>query len=365
MMTSVRNTLGFCISSILLLGQTAASGNIGDNFLIPLQYPCDSAFDPQQRILYITQYNNTQVLRYDFGSSEWLNGMQLNPPGRGIYGVELTADGRWLYAATSISSGTTGYIGKFDLQSGLDHGFTYPMDRYEYGAFDLARTSNGKAFFTPGGSGHLREIDLSNDHVTERLDAPGSAPGGALWDHSGLFPSGDRRTMFVWQGNSSWGPGFIYDAINDSFGPCRNLYTSWVAGASVNRNGTLISTPIPNEPHVPLPIRNRSLDIVHELGPFPGAEFDPVRDRLYVLDEAAGQIIAFDTGSWTELFRFSVGESINDVRYFQEGSLRTSSDGEYLFLNTDSGIRVYTVPEPSAALSLGVCLMVLASCRRR
>ncbi len=346
--------------------QSISKATIGDNFLIPTPHPKDNAFDIGRGVLYISNWNSTSVARYDVRNRAWLTPMQMNQPSYGVNGIDITPDGRWLYAASPLPDPTnfTGYIGKFDLQTGVDQGFTYgDGGAYDGGAYDLKMTNNGKAFFTSSNVGFLRQIDLATDNVSTRPDAPGSWPGGWLRDRAGLFPSGDRNTMFVWEGNISSGPGFVYNAINDSFGPPRNLNTSWTAGASVNRNGTLISTPVSQLPFPPLVIRDGSLNVVRQLASYPGAKFDSIRDRLYVLNESTARIEAFDTNTWGSLFSFPVGEPINDCRFFQEGFMTTSSDGQYLMLNTDSGIRVYTIPEPHTAIFISVGVLLLL--RRR
>jgi len=367
-MFTAKRCLGLCLCGIAGLSVGVARGDLelGENFLIPIAYPRDNAFDLQRGILYASQENGTEVLRYDVSNQTWLSPMGLSVGETYPCGLDITPDGHWLYVATwTPGDHYTAYLGKCDLDTGVDHGFTYSTGYYEGDGYDIAMTSNGKAFLTSGGLSRLREIDLATDTVSARPDAPGSWPGGWLRDRSGLFPSADQDTLFVWEGNISSGPGFVYDAIDDSFGEPRNLNTGWTAGASVNRNGTLISTPVASNPMGPLIIRDRWLDVVRDLGLSNGAQFDPIHDCLYVLDTEIDQIVAYNSNTWSEIFRFPVGEPINDGRYFQEGHMTVSPDGQYLFMNTDSGIRVYGIPEPATASLLVTAGLVASLVGRR
>ncbi len=271
--------------------------------------------------------------------------------------MDITPDGQHLVVATS-GPGTGVHMGKFNLETGIDEGFNYTIDPSRAGGgYEIKITGPDTALMTTLSDGDLQEVRLSAGAVTRRTDAPGGGLGG----RSGIFPSGDGNTMFIWEGNRSGGRCYIYDRLNDTFSLPSFLNYSFSAGASVNRSGDLIATPGggPN-----LLIRDRNLNVVQALGAsFDGAQFDPVRDIVYALSVATDEIQAFETNTWTELYRFDIGEPLNDSRYFQEGHMSISPDGNLLFINTASGVRVYSVPEPSSAGLLAAMLLVAGGSR--
>lgn len=88
--------------------------------------------------------------------------------------------------------------------------------------------------------------------------------------------------------------------------------------------------------------------------------FDGVREIFYGVSTSTSQIIAYDTNTFAELFRLSIGENLNGVRavdQFSTGELVASPDGRYLALETPQGIRLFAVPEPGT--SALVCLALL------
>lgn len=342
----------------VLLHCVAAWGStIGTSFLIPLDQPRGHAFDAQRGLFYMTSFNSYEIARYDLQAGQFLAPMPL-AEARQPTGMDITPDGRHLVVATS-GPGSGVHMGKFDLDTGIDEGFSYSL-AHGGGGYDIRMTSPDLALMTTLSSGYVQEVDLRIDRVWPRTDAPGTAPAG-LQARSGIFPSGDEETMFIWEGDISSGPGFLYDRSTDTFGPSHRLNYGWHAGASVNRTGDLIATPQFN---ANLKIRDRDLNVVHNMGrALDGAQFDPVRDILYTFEINTDRIIAYDTNNWSQLFRFDIGEPIGDSRYFQEGHLSMSPDGNLLFLNTDSGVRVFSVPEPST-LALLLAATLLARRRR-
>lgn len=80
-----------------------------------------------------------------------------------------------------------------------------------------------------------------------------------------------------------------------------------------------------------------------------GMTFDPTRDILYAANSSTDQIIAFDTATWRELYRFNnigknvPGDALSDVssRPLKNGVMTTSDDGRFLFMSTPNGIRMF------------------------
>jgi hypothetical protein len=112
----------------------------------------------------------------------------------------------------------------------------------------------------------------------------------------------------------------------------------------VNRTGSLLATRVFNGA--------MSLDtapnfgFVHSFAAITsGVAFDAARDVVYGISTYLSQIIAYDTNTFTELFRFDVGENFTlGSTQFGRGLLVASHDGNHLALNTGTGVRVYGVP---------------------
>ena len=77
-----------------------------------------------------------------------------------------------------------------------------------------------------------------------------------------------------------------------------------------------------------------------------GVAFDAVRNIFYGVNSETDEIIAYSTTTYAELFRLSIGENIRSIPYvFATGTLVASADGNWLAVETDSGIRLFQVPQ--------------------
>ncbi len=146
---------------------------------------------------------------------------------------------------------------------------------------------------------------------------------------------------------------FSYNAATNSFGPAVEPQ-GFVnrAISAVNRSGSLVATgatTINTVAFDTLPAFNylRSLS-----GLDSGVAFDATADRFYGASSDTSQphppnsqIIAYDTNSFSELYRLSIGENIDPgVTAFGPGTLVASQNGRFLALATASGIRLFTLP---------------------
>jgi hypothetical protein len=141
------------------------------------------------------------------------------------------------------------------------------------------------------------------------------------------------------ESNISSGPIFDYNAASDSF-PSHGTAQQFLGNslASVNRDGSLIAMEIDTS----VRIMDRNLHLVTTLTNLGGGlVFDPTRNVLYAATST--QIIAYDTTTWTELYRFDIGQTVSSVTAFGTGEMTVSDDGSFLFLSTPGGVRVYTV----------------------
>src|SRR6185295_15582766 len=67
--------------------------------------------------------------------------------------------------------------------------------------------------------------------------------------------------------------------------------------------------------------------------------FDGKRDIFYALDNPNRQIVAYDTNTFSQLFRFTFPEQLGGAVYFV-----ASDGGDYIALSVGSGIRIFKAP---------------------
>jgi hypothetical protein len=141
--------------------------------------------------------------------------------------------------------------------------------------------------------------------------------------------------------NISSGPIFTYDAVTNTF-PTRKQTESYhdATVSAINRNGSLIAMELYNG----ISVMDRNFNAVENLaGVNGGLAFDPTRDILYAANSVADELIAYDTNTWDVLYRRSIGENINDSSPFVSGGMSVSDNGQYLFLSTPAGVRMFNL----------------------
>jgi hypothetical protein len=319
----------------------------GGSLLIPSAIRRDLVFDYSGQNLYIS--NSTGTVRafnlstLSFGAVYELGGS--------LNGFDIARDNSFLVVAQNATGASQGTFHKVDLATGLITNINYTRSG-ETGAWDVAIGSNGLALVTTrnGGSGSvpLRQIDLVTNVITVRSDVPGF--GGRVEQDTHIHRSADGTRLFFMESNTSSGPIFTYSAISNTFGPAVNTGTDLSnASGAVNRNGSLVALR-------PSLFNAPNLNVVHSFnGIDKGVAFDASSDILYGVNSTAGQIIAYSTETFAELFRLNIGENMPiGSPPFGTGVLVASADGHWLALETPSGIRLFPLaaiaptPTPSA-----------------
>jgi hypothetical protein len=322
-------------------------------------------FDRGGKYLYITT-SDGWVRPYNLSTGQLETGYNL---GGSLNGVDIAPDDSFLLVAQDVVSGSQGIFHKLDLGTGSVTNITYNRSGSEAGAWDVAIGSNGLALATTrlpdffSGTTPLRQIDLMTNVATIRNDTPGGAQG--VYDTTQIYRSADRSRLYFLEAGVSDGPVFTYDATTNSFGPLvpAGMYFD-TATAAVNRNGTLLGTLVGvqypfgySKPKLAVDSAP-GLQFLHGFTePDSGIAFDAVVDLVYAVSSSAGQIIAYDTNTFAERFRLTIGETVEKmVTQFGPGTLVASQDGRYLALATPSGIRIFSVaagtPSPAPSPSL-------------
>jgi ribosomal protein L24E len=307
--------------------------------LIPVPNRRDLVTDPSRGLLYITTSDGL-LQRYDPATQTLLAPWHV---GVGLYGADITPDGAFLYATEAVRGATQGMLHKLNLADGTVTNLTYNLSGGEGGTWAVAIANNGIALFDSNfeGSGWmpLRQIDLSTDALSARTDAPGSGGGGQVRQNTHIRRGGDRSLLFLMESNISSGPIFDYAAASNTF-PNHVDIQGFLDGStgSVSRNGSLIAMKLGSDVRVTDPSLNLVVTL-HNLGG--GLVFDSTRDLLYAATST--QIIAYDTTTWAESYRFDIGQTVPAATPFGSGEMTVSDDGSLLFFSTPTGVRVYSL----------------------
>ncbi len=313
--------------------------------LLPIADRRDLIFDPQRDRLYMTT-SDGDVERYDVATGDLLTPWHV---GNALNGGDITVDGNALYIAENQRGATQGFIRKVNLTDGTVKNLTFDFS-YDDIPSDVAIAANGLAIFRGFGQWQpYRQIDLSTDTISKR-SSDWSIYGGSL-----IARSSDRSLLFITQGGISSGPIATYDATTNTFSPEKDTNTYLATSLSaVNRNGSLIAL----EWGTGISILDRNLNSVENLTNVDGGlAFDPTRDVLYAASSASNQIIAYNTNTWKELYRFNIGENIRPTNAYDDpsqplgnGVMVVSDDGNHLFMSTSQGVRAFDLRQVSGDL---------------
>ncbi|MBD2094595.1 hypothetical protein H6F90_05445 [Trichocoleus sp. FACHB-591] len=322
-------------------GQTFPSTRPTDQtLLIPITNHNDLIFDPKRNYLYITT-DDGDLERFDVATRTLLTPFDV---GNSLIGGDITADGSAVYVAEGEQGAAQGFIRKVNLNDGTVANLIFDLNNDDLPS-DVAIGSNGLGIVRSFGEwGPLRQLDLSTDTITSRTD---------IWSYHGgaqITRSADRSLLFITQDGISSGPISTYDAVTNQIST--EKWTNGFLGSSlsaVNQNGSLIALESGNG----VSILDKNLTGVEILsGVDSGVAFDSVRDVLYAASSATDQIIAFNTQTWKELYRLNIGEDIapdyyghNSVPY-GNGMMTVSDDGQFLFMSTASGVRMFNLGRP-------------------
>jgi hypothetical protein len=318
---------------------TVGNNRHSEDVLPPFGTPRDLVFDRSGTRLYITTLEG-RLWPYDLASRSLDSPYQL---GGRLSGADIAPDGSYLLIAQWNVAGTQGLVHKLDLATGAVTNLTYNCAYGESGAWDVAVTSAGSALLTTtfNGSGNtpLRQINLATGAISIRADVPTNSPLGGISSFGQLHRSADGTRVYILEGHRV----FTYSASTNLFGRLATV-SQGATHAAVNRNGTLLGT---RGPYYPASLETApDLNFVRSLSPFDsGIAFDATGDIVYGVSTTTSQIIAYDTTTFLERFRFDVGEEFPfPSQTFGAGLLVASHDGRYLALNTGTGVRVYDLP---------------------
>jgi sugar lactone lactonase YvrE len=260
------------------------------------------------------------------------------PSGSGLLGLDITPDGKTLYAAETGAS----KVLKVNLTNGTTSEISYGAGAGSNGAFGLVIGADGKALLSSSrtgaaaGSVDFLQIDTATDKVTKRTDVT------TVYQDTPLFRSGDRKLAFVPDATGGKTGGVVIDVAG---GSAKGYGLGNQFAAAFSRDDALFAVRTGSGLSV---VRVSDGVTVENLAGLDGAgvAFDPVRDVLYGVDSTSNEVVAVDTATFTERYRLPIGA---DVRPRLAGErMGVSGDGRLLFLTTPGGITRIDLPQPDS-----------------
>ena len=272
--------------------------------------------------------------------------------GSNTTGIAISPNNNTLYVGEAATPLNVGNIHEVHLPGNSVTNVPYPLSINELGNESFALSSNGNALFSGAynGSGFvpLRQLNTNTNAVTIRTDDPGSGGNGTVAATGASFAtitrSADGTVLLITEAGVTNGPMFIYNAVTDTFSKAFNANVTLNGVSAVNKNGTLIAYEQGNSTI----IRDSSFNAVQILNGYSGGvAFDPRLDILYAVNTFTDTVDAYDTNRWTLDFQLPIGEIVPAAQWFANGMMTVSSDGNYLFLATPTGIREIFLPNVS------------------
>ena len=301
--------------------------------------PRDMVFDHSGKYLYITTYTGL-VWPFNLLARKFEMPYDLGGP---LNGVDIAPDDSYLLVGQTKTGLTQGVLHKITLSTGALTNIPVPG---KAAVWDVAIASNGSALFDMAGYGPIRQVDLATNAITIRNDGPNGAWPG-LYPSTPIQRSADgTRICFLEYGLSSRFV-YTYDAVSNAFGPnSRNMAST---AAAISRDGSLLANTRTNpanlafDDHASL-TKLPDFSLVHGFsGINSGVAFGGVQDVFYGVNITTDEIIGYNTQTFTETMRVTIGEDVPAVppQPYDVGTLVASQEGRYLAFRAPSAIRIY------------------------
>ena len=327
---------GPCTVSIDTEKTVTATFNKGDAIgrtrFIPSPGRVDMVHDPSRNILYIT--SGTDVLRYDLGTQQFLPPF---PLGGDLSGIDLSPDGNTLAVADYTIVG----MHLVDLQTGLSRKvFFPPTGGSAQGSFSVAFCNDGNIVVTTLGGGPLRKYNPMTGKVTVPLQSlfgrvmlNSSADGNIIGFVEDYMPDGRWGRYRVTDGDA-------VERTGNTDGTSSNNFE-----IGTNRNGTQFAIPTPKGTYIYNSDFVRIATIGQQFGPRPlSAVYDPSEDIVYFAWTETQEVRAYDAKNFTKIKSYNFEQTFQYPQHpvnqaYQQGRLKISRDGVWLFATVDGGIR--------------------------
>jgi uncharacterized repeat protein (TIGR01451 family) len=315
---------------------------------IPAANRTDMVEDSSRGLLYIA--NGNCVLRYDLTNQTFLTPFNF---GTNLCGMDISPDNNTLIVAdTAAYNGLSNWVYVVDLPSGIWRQANFSSSFYEGGTYAVAFGNDGAALISSEflGSGYtpLRRYDPVSGEVTTIAEP---------WVPSMVSASGDGSVIGVAEGNISDGPVDRYEVAAQA--ETASAYDQWFNfEIAVNRNGSQFAVPTYGGTFI-YDTHLNQLGLVGSYaseGPI-GLAYHPQADLVYCAWWPTSFLRVFETHTFAEVADYNCGDSFgwNGGWAFQQGRVRSSHDGNNIFVTVTGGVAWIfrpTLPPADLALTL-------------
>ena len=268
------------------------------------------------------------------------------PIGGELCGIDVSPDGTVLLASQlrQLASPMQGQVIEVDLAGTGWSGHAYDLEFGEGGSRDVVLYSNTRALVNTqyNGSGWtpLRTLDLDTGLYSEHPTIRG---------HSFFARTTDRSKVVIFEGNSSAGEWFFYDALGDTFG-AKNRANGSLRSGAVSPDGLLVALRVYPQTR----IYSAAGSLLQTLVGNGGVAFSPHKAQVYTVDPTSDEIRGYSTVNWAQQFALAIPGGVDIGQVFDDAWLKVSPNGEELAVATDDGIRFLDIsallpPNPPVA----------------
>jgi uncharacterized repeat protein (TIGR01451 family) len=313
------------------------------SFFIPASGRVDMVHDALRGLLYITAGN--QVLRYSLNGGTFLTPFAF---GSSLMGIDLSPDGNTLAVADNASANGSNWVYLVDLPTGTNAQVMFPQA--SAGTYAVAFGSDGAVLISSRFSGSGWVPLWRYDPVTKTATTVANPRQDSM-----VSASGDGRIMAVVEANISSGPLDRYNVSSQTFSG--TVDTGWFTfEGAANRDGTQFGVPTYGGTF----IYDSNLTQVAKLGTYAsegpiGLAYHPQSDLLFVAWWPTSYVRAYDTHTFAQVAQYNCQYSFGWVGNvaFQQGRIRTSRDGNDVFVTVGGGVEWIARPSgPPADLAL-------------
>jgi hypothetical protein len=268
------------------------------------------------------------VLRYDLGAKKFLPPLVL---GGELRGMDISPDNDQLAVADNTDNNGSIGIYLVDLNAGSSSHVTFRSNAGEGGTYSVAFGADNNVWITTTyhGSGWvpLRKYSPTG-HGTTLM--------GTLSMNTMLSASADRQSIAFAEGNSSGGEyGRLRYRATQLPSPILRA-NAFLFEISANRDGSQMA--VPTVQNVVLSGASQTkLDEPRIIG----IAYHPMKDYLLMVGAGSPMVMIYETGGFTKVKDLDFGERFESpgLQAFQNGRLRLSADGAWVFCTVSGGIR--------------------------
>jgi hypothetical protein len=268
--------------------------------------------------------SNGDILRYDPVLDQFKPALHFAAAfGRG----DVTTDGKYLLV-TDVPSN---FIHKIDLNTGSDTRLPIATNDQFGWATDVVVVSNSRALVSTSGLSYNSIPTYSLDLTTDILTPITSGPLASISQRAVFYPSSDRNLLIV--------SGMIYNVTTNT---TQGQYTlPNYASAAFNRDDSLYGA----RTNCGIWLWDIHQTLRATLPSGLTFCFSPTYNSLYVMDSNSSTLKIYDTTTFALKGTADLGQRWGGDASTNLGQMTTTTDGQTLFIVTDTGVRVVNVDE--------------------